>query len=119
MFSKQSTKKGLPGNKEKFQTITTLPQSNSTGSNSWSRPQQNPSRKPIIPTPPAMIMGHAAISSEEAQLRKKKLDLSGRQKRPKQHVQSRGNNKSTFIEFSAPKYQSTHNLTGVGEQIER
>lgn len=43
-------KKGLPGNKEKFQTITTLPQSNSTGSNSWSRPQQNPSRKPTIPT---------------------------------------------------------------------
>lgn len=69
--------------------------------------------------PPATIMGHAAISPEKAQLRKKKIDWSGRQKRPKQHVQPKGNNKSTFIEFSAPKYQSTHNLTGVGEQIER
>lgn len=69
--------------------------------------------------PPATIIGHAAISREEAQLRMKKLDLSGRQKRPKQHVQPRGNDKSTFIEFSAPKYQSTNNLTDVREQIER
>lgn len=66
--------------------------------------------------PPATIMGHAAISPEEAQLRKKKLDLSGRQKRAKQHVQPRRNNRSTFIEFSAPKYQSIHNLAGVGNK---